>query len=93
MSSRFYSTFSIVLLVRGHPERSSSTDTQPALKCECHSVTAVWLKECFLKALQRISSVSVADLQSFAQNLMQTHCSILPSIADKMKHEVKKALF
>jgi hypothetical protein len=23
---------------------------------------------------------------SFTQNLMQTHCSILPSIADEMKH-------
>jgi hypothetical protein len=26
------------------------------------------------------------------QNLMQTCCSILPSITDKMKHEVEKAL-
>jgi hypothetical protein len=34
----------------------------------------------------------VGDLPSFTQNLMQTHCSILPSIADKMKHEVEKAL-
>jgi hypothetical protein len=24
--------------------------------------------------------------------LMQTHCSILPSISDKIKHEVEKAL-
>jgi hypothetical protein len=35
--------------------------------------------------------VSVSDLPSFTQNLMQTHCSILPSIADKTKHEVEKA--
>jgi hypothetical protein len=36
--------------------------------------------------------VSVADLPSFTQNLMQTRCSVLPSIATKGKHEVKKAL-
>jgi hypothetical protein len=34
----------------------------------------------------------VADLPSFTQNLMQTCCSILPSIADKTKHKVEKAL-
>jgi hypothetical protein len=34
----------------------------------------------------------VEYLPSFTQNLMQTHCSILPSIADKTKHEVEKAL-
>jgi hypothetical protein len=37
-----------------------------------------------------MSRVSVADLPSFTQNLMQTHCLILPSIADKTKQEVKK---
>jgi hypothetical protein len=31
------------------------------------------------------------DLQNFTQNLMQTRCPILPSIADKMNHEVKKS--
>jgi hypothetical protein len=51
MSARILSTFSIVLLVLGHPERSSSsTDTQPALKHECHSKTTVQLKECSPKA-------------------------------------------
>jgi hypothetical protein len=44
------------------------------------------------KASRSISRVSVADLQSFMQNLMQTRCSILPSIADKTKHEVEKAI-
>jgi hypothetical protein len=29
---------------------------------------------------------------SFMQNLMQACCSTLPSITDKMKHKVKKAL-
>jgi hypothetical protein len=46
MSSRIFSTFSIVLLVLGRPERSSSsTDAQPVLKLECHSKTAAQLKE------------------------------------------------
>jgi hypothetical protein len=36
--------------------------------------------------------VPVADLPSFTQNMMQTRCSILPSITDKTKHEVEKAL-
>jgi hypothetical protein len=34
----------------------------------------------------------VADLPSFMPNLMQTRCSILAPIADKMKHEIEKAL-
>jgi hypothetical protein len=83
-----FSTFSVVLLVLGRPERSSSsTDTRPDLKRECHSKTSVRLKECSPKASQSISSVTVADLLSFTQNLMWTHCSILP---DKTKHEDKK---
>jgi hypothetical protein len=88
-----FSTFSVILLVLGHPDRSSSSiDTQSALKHEYHPKTAVRLKEYSPKASRSISRVSVADLPSFTQNLMQTHCSILPSIADKMKHEVEKAL-
>jgi hypothetical protein len=46
MSSRIFSTFFVILPVLGCPEcSSSSTDTRLALKCECHSKTAVWLKE------------------------------------------------
>jgi hypothetical protein len=91
MSSQIFSTFSIILLVLGHPEHlSSSTDTRPALKHECHSKTAIWLKEYSPKASQSISRVSVADLPSFTQNLMQTRCSIFPSIADKTRHEAEK---
>jgi hypothetical protein len=41
---------------------------------------------------QSISKVSVVDLPSLPQNLIQTRCSILPSIADKTKQEVEKAL-
>jgi hypothetical protein len=48
---QIFSTFSIVLLASGHPENSlSSTDTQPALKCEWNLKTALWLKECSPKA-------------------------------------------
>jgi hypothetical protein len=66
--SNFF-TFSVALLVLGHPERSSSsTDTRPALKHERHSKTTVQLKECSPKAPQSISRVSVADLPSFMQN-------------------------
>jgi hypothetical protein len=54
--------------------------------------TAVQLNECSPKASQSISGVLVVDLPSLAQNLMQTHCLILPSIVDKMKLEVEKAL-
>jgi hypothetical protein len=93
MSSQIFSTSAVVLLVLGHPEHlSSSTVIQPALKHECHSKTAVQLKECSPKASRSISRVSVADLLSFTQNLMHTRCSILPSIADKTKHKLQKAL-
>jgi hypothetical protein len=72
MSSHIFSTFSVILLVSGHPEHLlSSTDTQLAFKCECHSKTAVRLKECSPKASQSISRVLVADLPSFTQYLMQ----------------------
>jgi hypothetical protein len=87
--SMLFSKFSAVLLMFGHPKRSSSsTDTRPDLKSECHSITDVLLKE----ASRNISRVSVPDLLSFTQNLMQTRCSILPFIANKTKHEVEKAL-
>jgi hypothetical protein len=78
------------LLVLGRPEHSSSTDTQLAFKDECYSKTTVQLKECYPKASRSISGVSVVDLPSFMQNLMQTHCLILSSIADKRKHKLKK---
>jgi hypothetical protein len=92
MSSRISSTFSVVLLVLGRPKRSFSSDTRQAFKRECHSKTAVRLKECSPKASRSNSRVSVADLPRFTRNLIQPHCLILPSIADKTKHEVEKAL-
>jgi hypothetical protein len=54
--------------------------------------TAVRLKECSPKESQSISRVSVVDLSSFMQKLMQTCYLILPFITDKMKHEVEKTL-
>jgi hypothetical protein len=92
MSSKIFSTFAVILLMLGHYERSSSSiDTQPALKHECHSKITGRLKECSQKALRSISRVLVADLCSFTQNLMQARCSILPSIADNTKRKIKKA--
>jgi hypothetical protein len=86
MSSRISSTFSVILLVPGRPERLlSSADTRPVFKRECHSKTTVRLKECSSKVSQSISSVSVGDLSSFMKNLMLKHRTILPSIADKTK--------
>jgi hypothetical protein len=71
MISRIFSTFSIVLLVLGHPERlSSSTNTQVSLKRQCHSKTVARLKECSSKGSQSILRVSVVDLPSCMQNLM-----------------------
>jgi hypothetical protein len=71
----------------GRPERSSSsTDTQLTFK------NPGVLKEFSPKASRSISRVLVADLPSFKQNLKQTHCSILPSITNRTKHEVEKAL-
>jgi hypothetical protein len=50
MSSQIFSTFSVILLAFGCPEcLSSSTDTQPALKHECHSKTPSSLKNVLQK--------------------------------------------
>jgi hypothetical protein len=82
MNSKIFSTFSVVLLVLGRPERSStSTDTRRTLKHECHSKTTVWLQECSPKPSRSISGVSVLDLLSFTQKIdadtlldFATHC-------------------
>jgi hypothetical protein len=93
MSSRLLSTFSVVLLVLGRYKRlSSSTDTRPTFKRDSSSESTVRLEELSPKASRRILRVSVADLSSFAQNFMHTHCSNLSSIADNTKHEVEKPL-
>jgi hypothetical protein len=62
MSSRI----SVILLVLGRPERSSSsTDTRLVLKYGCQSKTAIRLKECSPKAPLSISGILVVDLLSF----------------------------
>jgi hypothetical protein len=58
MSFQIFSTFSIDLLVLGRSKRSSSsTGTRPASKRECHSKTAVWLKECSPKSHEAFQGV------------------------------------
>jgi hypothetical protein len=67
-----FSAFSVILLLRGCPEcSSSSADTQLALKRECHSETTVCLKEYSPKASPSISRVLVMELLSFVENLIQ----------------------
>jgi hypothetical protein len=61
-----------------------------ALKHEYLTKPTVRLKKCYPKASQ--TKGFVIDLWSFRQNLMQTCCSILPSITDKPKHKVEKTL-
>jgi hypothetical protein len=88
-----FSTFSVILPVLGHPEcSSSSTDTRLALKHVCHSKTAVQLKEMFSKSLTKHFKGFGSGFTKLQANLMQIRCSILPSIADKTKHEVEKEL-
>jgi hypothetical protein len=49
------------------------------------------VKNILQKPHRPLAGVLIADLLRFMQNLMQTRCSILPSIADKTKHKVEKA--
>jgi hypothetical protein len=68
MSSQIFSSFSVIFLVLGCPEcSSSSSDTQLALKHECLSDTTARLKEGSPKFSQSISRVSVADLPSYTK--------------------------
>jgi hypothetical protein len=70
MSSQIFSILSVVLLVLGHPERlSSSTNTQLALKRECHSITAVRLKECFSKTIMK-------HLKGFGSRFTEIHAKL-----------------
>jgi hypothetical protein len=90
--SNFFNIFHHFAVAWYPKHSSSSTDTQLALEHECHSKTTVRLKECSPKAAGRIPWVSVMDLSNFTQNLVQTYCLILASIADRTKHEVEKVL-
>jgi hypothetical protein len=62
------------------------------LKRECHSKTAVLLKECSPKASQSIFKDFGSGFTELQAKIMQARCSIFPSIADKTKQEVEKAL-
>jgi hypothetical protein len=56
------------LLVLGHPKHSSSsTDTEPILKFECHSETAIWLKEC---------SPKVSRSKGFSSGFTELHTKL-----------------
>jgi hypothetical protein len=77
MSSRIF-LFSVILLVLGHPERSSSsTDTRPALKRECRLKIGVQLKECS-KASRSDSGFTElhANLDADAMFDFANHCRL-----------------
>jgi hypothetical protein len=83
----------LLCCIAGAQWRSSPTNTRPALERQRYpSHTAVRLRERLAKSSRFLSSVSVADLPNFKQNLMQTSCSILPSTAENAKHEAGKTL-
>jgi hypothetical protein len=90
MNSQILSTFSVVLLVLGHPERlSSSTDTRQALKRECHSKTTIQLKEMFPKASRSISGFGSGFTELHAK--LYAHMLLDSAIHHRQK-EVGKAL-
>jgi hypothetical protein len=58
------------LLVLGRPERSSpSSGTPQTVKCECHSKTAVQLKECSPKA-------SMKHFKDFGSGFTELHAKL-----------------
>jgi hypothetical protein len=66
MSSRIFSTFSVLLLVLGRPELSSySTDTRPALKREWHSKTAARLNLARVQEMTRFQKSVEGPGQNF----------------------------
>jgi Skp family chaperone for outer membrane proteins len=93
MSSRTVSIFFfiLVLLVLGCSEHSSYlTDTQPALKHECHSKTDVHLKELLQKPQKAF--------QGFRKRIYELHAKLdadtllnLSLIPNKSKHKIEKA--
>ena len=76
IAAHTYSTFSGVLLVAGLPEcRSLSTDSQPSLKCLCHTLICAALIALSLKAFWITWIVFMEECSSLMQNLMQIGCS------------------
>jgi hypothetical protein len=93
MSSQILSTFSVVCwcLVTLNICHVQLTLDRP-LNENAIKKTTIRLKECSPKAPRSNSRVSVGDLPSLMQDFMQTRCYILPSITDKTKYKVEKAL-
>jgi hypothetical protein len=72
--SKFFNIFCRFAGAWSPEHSSSSTDTQPALKLECHSKTTVWLKECSLNALMK-------NFSGFGNRLTKLHTKL---VADKL---------
>jgi hypothetical protein len=91
--------FFLVFLVLSHLKRSStSADTQPALKHECHSKTAVWLKECSPEALRSISGVLVVYLPNSCKTWCRhvarfCHPSQMKRNTKSKKHSCKNSAY
>jgi hypothetical protein len=71
-----FATFSVVVQVKGHQERSSSsTEIHLFLKCLKHSYVCVWPRALSPNASLSILCVYEAVLLSLKENLMQILCS------------------
>jgi hypothetical protein len=87
--------FSVVVLVDGRPERSSSsTDVRLSLKRLYHKKVLLWLIALSPNASLSIWWVSAAVFFSMKQNLMQILCSLKSAIsvgekiAGPLKHDI-----
>jgi hypothetical protein len=90
--SNFFNIFCRLLVLLRPEHSSSSTDTQPALKCESHSKMTVRRKKMFSKSFTKY-------FKGFGSGFIELHAKLdadtlykLPSITSKRKHEVEKAL-
>jgi hypothetical protein len=93
MSYRIFSTFAVVLLVLGRPEcSSSSADTRPALKRECHSKHAVRLKECSPKAPSKHFKGCGTEFTELHAKLVSDTLLDFAIHRKQTKHEVEKVL-
>ena len=89
IAARTRSTFSDILLIAGLPEHGSlSIDSQPSLKCLCHTFIYAALIASSVKAFGIIWIVSVEECSSLMQNLMQICCSTCSVIFECDNHTV-----
>ncbi|CAI6346537.1 unnamed protein product [Macrosiphum euphorbiae] len=90
---RTFATISTFLDVEGRPARESSLmSSRPSINLLCHSNVLDRLIASSSNAFLIISKVSVADLPSLTQNLMQTRCSSLFDMT-KTAHTLKVSDF